>query len=220
LKRKRLKKENWTVTMKQKLTVTLANSMEMREFFLWTQQNTISRDEITDLQVDFDRFDRSKKGWIDEIEAMMLLEHKGNSKSAVELRLMTSVLGEEKEGHRILNFLEICCLFYNIDWDSLQIYVDEDARAKALIASKAAMEASEIAKAKIIQAKEEEEAAEIARAKELELEMKLKGVAAKAAVFSRRGSNTLTLTNEQKVRHHLIYFTFIINFNFVHYDYN
>eukprot|EP00596_Hydrurales_sp_CCMP1899_P002632 CAMPEP_0119035146 /NCGR_PEP_ID=MMETSP1177-20130426/2105_1 /TAXON_ID=2985 /ORGANISM="Ochromonas sp, Strain CCMP1899" /LENGTH=260 /DNA_ID=CAMNT_0006993087 /DNA_START=94 /DNA_END=873 /DNA_ORIENTATION=+ len=187
--------------MKEKLTVTLANSMEMREFFLWTQQNTtISRDEITDLQVDFDRFDRAKKGRINEVEAMMLLEHKGNSKSAVELRLMTSDLGEEKEGNRTLNFLEVCCLFHNIDWNSLNVFVDEDARAKALIASKAAIEASEIAKAKILQAKEEEEALELAKAKELEVEMKLKGVAAKAAAFTRRGSNTLTLTNEQKIR--------------------
>lgn len=190
--------------MKEKLTVNLANSMEMREFFLWTQQNTISRDEITDLQVDFDRFDRAKKGWINEVEAMMLLEHKGNSKTAVELRLMTSVLGEEKEGNRILNFLEVCCLFYSVDWDSLNMFVDEDARAKALIASKAAMEANDIAKAKIIQAKEDEEAAELARARELESEMKLTGVAAKAAVFSRRGSGCLDLTNEQKVCHHPI----------------
>lgn len=188
--------------MKEMLKVNLATSEEMREFFLWAQQDKISRDDVTNLQADFDQFDYGKKGWINEVEAMKLLEHTGNSKTAVELRLMaTNRFGlEEKEGCRILNFLEVCCLFYNVDWDSLNLFFDEDARAKALLASKAAVEATEIAKAKIIQAKQEEEATELARASELELEMRLEGVAGKAAVFSRRGSGTLALTNEQRVR--------------------
>jgi hypothetical protein len=156
-----------------KLNITFHSLNEQREFFLWKFPNLTTRDEISCLQAEFSRFDRSHKGTIDEVHAMMVMDARGVSKSAFELRLITSQYGGEKSEGRSFSFLEICCAIYETDWDALNDFVDDDARDRALLTAKAAADEIEIAAAKIANAKIEEEKAAELRAATIEEESRL-----------------------------------------------
>ena len=156
-----------------KLNITFNSLNEQREFFLWKFPSLTTRDEISCLQAEFSRFDKTHKGTIDEVHAMMVMDARGVSKSAFELRLITSQYGGEKSEGRSFSFLEICCAVYETDWDALNDFVDDEARDRALVTAKAAADEIEIAAAKIANAKIEEERAAEIRAATIEEESRL-----------------------------------------------
>ena len=156
-----------------KLKITFNSLNEQREFFLWKFPKLATRNEISCLQFDFSRLDKMNTGTVNEIHAMMLMDARGVSKSAFELRLITSQYGEEKTEGRLFSFLEICCAVYETDWDDLNNFVDEAARDRALSLSRVAAHEIEIAAAKISDAKREEEKAAELRAAAIEKESRL-----------------------------------------------
>ena len=147
---------------------------------------------------DFQKHDIGKTGELDEHETMMFLEHRQETKTALELRsLLTEI---DKDGNHKLNFLEWCCFYFNKSYDLLNDFVDEEARAKAMEEAMEAAKAIEAAQEKIIAAKkkEEEDAAKLAA--EIEEEKKLTGVKGAAAFFKRQQTNAAVMSNKEKIQ--------------------
>ena len=136
---------------------------------------------------------------MDDHEAMMLLESRGEVKTVVELRNMVKEI--DKDGNHLVSFIEWCCALYNKPFEALNDFADEGARQAALTQARAAGDKARAVEAAIQKAKEDEIAAANKRAEELEKESKLTGVAGMSAFFSRRieSAGDTTLTNEQKV---------------------
>lgn len=120
---------------------------------------------------EFKRFDLGKTGELEENQAMMLLESRKETKTALELRETFSAIDIDKN-HK-LSFLEWCCYVYQKDYQETNNFVDAEAReaamAEALAAGAAAREIEEAA----ARAKAEEEEAARRRAEEIEAESKL-----------------------------------------------
>jgi hypothetical protein len=177
----------------------LRDNGDMRELFLWKYKD-ISREQVNDELKSFTAHNLTKSGELDEHEAMMLLEHRGCAKTAVELRaLLTDI---DKDQSHSVNFLEWLCFWFKKSYDDLNDFVDEDARDRAYAEAAAAGEAAQIAQEKIEAAKLAEEEAARKRAEEIEAESKLTGVAGATAFFKRAALDSADkgLTNEEKIK--------------------
>ena len=77
---------------------------EQLELFLWKFKD-VQREDITEKLDEFLKFDKGKKGELEENEAMMLLEARGETKTFRELRQMVADMDIDTN-HR-LSFLVI-----------------------------------------------------------------------------------------------------------------
>lgn len=140
----------------------------------------------------------AKTGELDEHEAMMFLEHRQQTKTAMELRAL--LVDIDKDGNHKLNFLEWCCFYFNKSYDDLNDFVDEEARARALAeAAEAAIKIQEAQKA-IEEAKRKEEEDAAKEAAEIEEESKLTGVKGAAAFFKRQAAGAAQMSNKEKIQ--------------------
>ncbi len=171
---------------------------QQRELFLWKFKD-VTREQIKEEFNAFVKHDIKKEGQLDEHEALMLLEHRDMAHTATELRTLLAQIDKDKDRH--VNFLEWCCFFFKKDWDELNCFVDEEARAAALAEAMAAGLKAKAAEEAIAEAKRREEEKAAAHAKELEDEAKLTGVKGAAAFFKRAGTNTgdSTLSNKDRI---------------------
>lgn len=167
--------------------------------FLW-KFSDIGRGEATALLEEFLRFDLNQCGELEEDQAMMLLEHRGETKTALELREMVREMDKNRD-HK-LNFLEWACCRYRKSWEELHTFADENARQAALTQMAAARAQAERVQAEMAEVKRREEEAAARRAAELEAEAKLTGVAGMSAFFRRAAESTAdtTKTNEQRIK--------------------
>lgn len=75
---------------------------------------------------EFKKFDLTHTGELDEHEAMMLLEHRGETKTVKELRAMVKDM--DADGNHQLSFIELCCAVYDKPYAALNDFADEGAR--------------------------------------------------------------------------------------------
>jgi hypothetical protein len=146
------------------------------------------------------KHDIKKAGCLDEHEAMMFLEHRNETKTALELRALMAEIDKNKD--RKVNFLEWCCFYFNKSYEELNNFTDDEAREKAM---KAAAEAAAMIKAaqeKIEAAKKKEEEDAAKEAAEIEAEKGMSGVKGAAAFFKRQGTNAekSAMGNKERVQ--------------------
>jgi hypothetical protein len=170
---------------------------QQRELFLWKFKD-ISREEITKEYNDFVKHDLKHHGELDEHETLMFLEHRNETKTALELRALIAEIDKDKN-HK-LNFLEWCCFYFKKSYEDLNDFVDEEARQKALAEARAAGEAARRAQEKIDEAKKKEEEDAEKEAAEIAEEKKLKGVAGAAAMFNRAAKDQTTPDIATKIK--------------------
>jgi uncharacterized membrane protein YqiK len=151
------------------LKLQLNSVEEQREFFLW-KFGDIERSEVTDLERDFVELDINKRSKLNEHEAMMLMDRRGSTMTASELRAMIAGLFDEA---KLISFVEFCCAIFKKNAEELNDFASESARAKALEDARIAAEAAREAELKIQMIKEAEEAEAQARADQLEAESKM-----------------------------------------------
>lgn len=182
-----------------KLVDRLSNVEDQLEMFLWRFPD-VGRDELKGRLKEFNKYDLQKRGMLDDHEALMLLESRGETKTAVELRQMVKDI--DKDGDHMVSFIEWCCCVYQKPFEALNDFADEAARQAAMEQARAAGEAMRQAMAEIERAKLEEEQKAAIRAAALERESRLTGVAGAAAFFARKieSAGDATLTNEQKIK--------------------
>jgi hypothetical protein len=156
---------------------------QQRELFLWKFKD-ISREDITKEYEDFLKHDLKHVGELDEHETLMFLEHRQETKTALELRALISEIDKDKN-HK-LNFLEWCCFYFKKSYEDLNDFADEEARAAAMAEARAAGELARKAQEKIDDAKRKEEEDAARTAAEIEEEKKLSGVKGAAAMFARK----------------------------------
>lgn len=126
----------------------------------------------------------------------MLLEHRGEAKTATELREMIASMDADKN-HR-LSFVEFCCAYFSKSFEDLNNYVDEDARNAALAEAKIFGEEAAKAEAAIAAANAEKERLAAERAAKIEEESKLTGVAGMRAFFKRQADGQAEAAKSNK----------------------
>lgn len=180
--------------------LVLESAEDQLELFLWKWGSEVTREEITARLTEFKRFDFNNTGYLEENQTMMLLESRGETKTAVELRAMVADIDKDHD-HKV-NFLEWCCAVYKKSWEETNNFSDEAARDAAMAQAKAAGEEAARVRAAIEAAKAAEEEKARRRAEELEAESRLTGVAGMSAFFKRQmeGATDVTKTNEQKIK--------------------
>jgi hypothetical protein len=102
---------------------------------------------------------------------MMFLEHRGNVKTATELRGMVSEM-DKNNNHR-MSFVEWCCAYYSKSYEELNNFVDEEAREIAMAEAMKAGEEAKAAEEEIAQANARKELQASLRAAAIEKESKL-----------------------------------------------
>jgi len=172
---------------------------EQRELFLWKYRD-VDRQEVNALLKDFKRHDIGNKGELDYHETMMMLERRGEVKTAKEL--MDMVGDMDKDNHHRITFVEWCCAVYKKSYDDLFTFVDEAAKERAMAEAMRAGEEAKEAEAAIERAEKQKELQAQLRAAALERESKLTGVAGMKAFFARKveGAQDVTKTNEQQIK--------------------
>jgi len=183
----------------QIIAATIKNLDEQRELFLWKYRD-IDRQEVNALLKDFKRHDIGNKGELDYHEAMMMLERRGEVKTAKELMDMVGDMDKNKD-HRI-TFIEWCCALYKKSYDDLFYFVDEEAKQRAMAEAMRFGEEAKAAEEAIARAERQKELQAQLRAAALERESKLTGVAGMKAFFARKveGAQDVTKTNEQQIK--------------------
>jgi hypothetical protein len=195
-------------------SLQLLSPEDARELFLWRWKD-VSRLELNEHLKEFKKFDLLHTGELEENHAMMLLESRGETKTARELREIFARI-DINNNHK-LSFLEWSCYLYNKDFQETNSFVDADARNAAMAEVQRAGEAARAIEEAAAKAKADEEEAARQRAAELERESQLvflslslqfdlpqTGVAGMSAFFKRQieKSGDATLTNEQRVPLH------------------
>lgn len=180
-------------------SLVLESSEDQLELFIWRWKD-VSRADINARLKEFKKFDLNKTGELEENHTMMLLESRGETKTAVELRAMVAEIDQDHNHH--VNFLEWCCAIYSKSWEDTNNFADDEARIAAMAEAKKAGEKAAEAQAAIATASAADEEATKKRADELEKEAALTGVAGKSAFFKRQAEAThdVTKTNEQKIK--------------------
>lgn len=148
----------------------LLSPEDARELFLWKWKD-ISRKDVNILLNEFRKYDYSKSGELEENEALMLLESRGETKTVIEMREIFNRIDTNKN-HR-LSFLEWLCYVYDKDYEETNTFQDNEARAAAMTQARLAGEhARQLEEAEARRKAEEEENAR-RRAEEIERESRL-----------------------------------------------
>lgn len=143
---------------------------DARELFLWRWKD-VKRAELNEHLKEFKKFDLLQTGELEENHAMMLLESRGETKTARELREIFSKI--DVNNNRKLSFLEWCCYLYDKDFQETNSFVDADARNAAMAEVQRAAEAARAVEEAAAKAKADEEERARLRAEELERESQL-----------------------------------------------
>ena len=151
-------------------SLQLLSPEDARELFLWRWKD-ITRNELNEHLKEFKKFDLLHTGELEENHAMMLLEARGETKTARELRETFAKI-DVNNNHK-LSFLEWCCYLYNKDFQETNSFVDADARNAAMAEVQRAGEAARALEEAAAKAKADEEEAARQRAAELERESQL-----------------------------------------------
>jgi hypothetical protein len=148
----------------------LLTPQDARELFLWKWKD-VSRNDVNALLAEFRKYDYSKSGELEENEALMLLEARGDTKTVLEMRETFAKI--DANNNRKISFLEWLCYVFEKDFTETNTFQDNDARAAAMEqARKAGEHARLLEQAEALRkAQEEEEAAR--RAAEIERESQL-----------------------------------------------
>jgi hypothetical protein len=148
----------------------LLTPQDARELFLWKWKD-VSRNDVNALLAEFRKYDYSKSGELEENEALMLLEARGDTKTVLEMRETFAKI--DANNNRKISFLEWLCYVFEKDFTETNTFQDNDARAAAMEqARKAGEHARLLEEAEALRkAQEEEEAAR--RAAEIERESQL-----------------------------------------------
>jgi len=89
-----------------------------QNFFLAKfSRHGVSRDSVSILLQQFQKFDTKKQGELEEDEALHLLEFRGETKTSRELRTMVADIDKDKN-HK-LSFLEFACAVLVRSWQTL-----------------------------------------------------------------------------------------------------
>uniref|UniRef100_A0A7S0XEY3 EF-hand domain-containing protein n=1 Tax=Chromulina nebulosa TaxID=96789 RepID=A0A7S0XEY3_9STRA len=179
-------------------TSVIESVEEQRELFLW-KFDDVPRPEVNELVKDFKKRDVANKGEIEEIDVLLILEKRGNAKTATELRLAVADMDKDKN-HKI-SFLELACAIFSKPFDELNNFTDEEARKAAFEKAMKLSEKAREAELEIEKAKEAEEKAAQDRAEAIERERNMTGVKGAAAFFKRQAENVVdeTALNKQKI---------------------
>jgi hypothetical protein len=193
------KRDTIAATHFQTLKVQVEALEEQREMILW-KFKSIPRDEIDDLLTDYKKFDLQHRNLLDEHEAMMFFEHRGNTKTAQELRKMFSEFDANND--HLLSFVELFCGLYGKKVEEFNDFATEEERQAALEACRKSAEDKRKAEMEIEAKRLREEEAARKKAEELEAESRLTGVEGKKAFFKRQVENSLdkTKSNEQIIK--------------------
>ena len=128
------------------------SSPHQAEYFLrqFADHDDVTRAAVASMVKDFCRFDKGKKGYLEEDEAMMMLERRQDVTSFVDLR--TKVRDIDLHQKHNLTFCEWCCAVFDKSWIELhtrkEIIVTEemqremDAMAEAVKEAEAEAEAA------------------------------------------------------------------------------
>jgi hypothetical protein len=115
------------------------------------------------------------------------MEYRSATKTATELRAMIADMDKDK--NRKLSFIEFACAYFQMPFDELNNFVDEDARRAALAEAKAAADRVAAVEAEHRAAAAETERLAKERADQIEAESKLvidlsvSGSAAQVAIW-------------------------------------
>mmetsp|Transcript_15006 Transcript_15006/g.15739 ORF Transcript_15006/g.15739 Transcript_15006/m.15739 type:complete len:261 (+) Transcript_15006:43-825(+) len=180
-------------------SLQLLSPEDARELFLWRWKD-VTREDINEHLKEFKKFDLLKTGELEENHAMMLLESRGETKTARELRETFTKI--DVNNNRKISFLEWCCYIYNKDFSETNSFVDVEARNAAMAEVQRAAEHARAVEEAAARAKAQEEEEARRRAEELERESQLTGVAGMSAFFKRQieKSGDVTQTNEQRIK--------------------
>eukprot|EP01035_Chromulina_nebulosa_P036936 gene36936-49831_t len=96
---------------------------EQREMFL-LKYSDVSRDEVSSMLNDFIRRDIGRKGYLDEYEAMILMEDRGIVITAMELHAMMHEVDLTKA--QKLSFLSWCCAYFHKSFEGLSRHSDDE----------------------------------------------------------------------------------------------
>lgn len=143
---------------------------DARELFLWKWKD-VSRNDVNALLVEFRKYDFSKTGELEENEALMLLESRGDTKTVIEMRETFAKIDANKN-HK-LSFLEWLCYIFEKDFIETNTFQDNEARAAAMEQARRAGEHARQLEEAEMQRKAAEEEAARRRAEEIERESKL-----------------------------------------------
>jgi len=92
--------------------------------------DTAHRKAIAILRQQFDLFDSSHLGELQEDEALQLMEHRGETKTFKELRKMIS--GYDLDHNHKLGFLELACVLFGKSWTDLHSPSGDASQVEAL----------------------------------------------------------------------------------------
>lgn len=148
----------------------LLSPEDARELFLWKWKD-VSRVEVNTLLAEFRKYDFSKTGELEENEALMLMEARGDTKTVIEMRETFGKIDTNKN-HK-LSFLEWLCYIYEKDFTETNTFQDNEARLAAMEQARRAGEHARQLEEAENQRKAAEEEAARRRAEELERESKL-----------------------------------------------
>lgn len=151
-------------------SLQLLSPEDARELFLWRWKD-VERNDINEHLKEFKKFDLLKTGELEENHAMMLLESRGETKTARELRETFTKI--DVNNNRKISFLEWCCYIYNKDFTETNSFVDTDARNAAMAQVQQAAEHARAVEEAAAAAKLREEEAARLRAEEIERESQL-----------------------------------------------
>lgn len=148
----------------------LLSPQDARELFIWKWKD-VSRNEVNALLAEFLKYDYSKSGELEENEALMLLEARGDTKTVLEMRETFARI--DANNNRKISFLEWLCYVFNKDFAETNTFQDNEARAAAMDQARKAGEHARLLEEEENRRKAQEEEEAARRAAEIERESKL-----------------------------------------------
>ena len=188
---------------------------EQAEYFLYkfnahTGHADITRTVVTDLVVEYSRFDDRKVGILESDQAMRLLEARNETKTYTELVELLKSIDADMDGK--ISFLEFACSVFRKSWTDLHAEI-EVAVQRTQAMSIAEKEESQVLEQKQAFSRARQASVAIRNQKEeaerlrLEREKELTGVAASKAFFARQAEEASKTTeakaqaNAEEIRH-------------------
>ena len=109
------------------MQVGMSNEEQM-EFFLrkFNRHPDVKRPAVWKLMKEFEKFDDDKAGELNEHQALRLLEARGETKTAADMREMVKELDSDANGK--LSLLEWCCAIFGKSWEELHAEVHVEVR--------------------------------------------------------------------------------------------
>lgn len=137
---------------------------------------------------------------LDEQGLARLYEAMGDPKPIPEIRSIFKRYAMNGVKPKTLVFLQVCCSFFEKDYDEFNRIPEDELRRLALESALKKSKETEEIEAALEARKAKEAEIERLRLEQLEKESQLTGVAARQAFFQRQASLPVTETTEQKIK--------------------